>query len=209
MYCIKNKITGAESYTAGKPLRFYMSLPHIKTGANLTLTIICNMFNQRIFDKAVDIYINWDGSKDQVNYTVLFGLAHLLVSAEAKGWPLSSFVLLRLQVGHTHNHLDATFAQLSKEIYGVHSRGDARRDVLDFKSLEDTMARVYGSRLKCVTHIRGCFNFDDFVAYLKESSTSLKGSTSPNPNPDNIDPDLHPNLCLLTGVMSFFMIELR
>ena len=115
MYRIKNKITGAEFYTAGKPLRFYLTLPHIKTGANLTMTIICDMFNQRIFDNAITIYINWDGSKDQVNYTVLFGLAHLLVSAETKGWPLKSFVLMRLQVGHTHNHLDTTFALLSKQ----------------------------------------------------------------------------------------------
>ena len=48
MYTIKNKITGAEFYTNGKPLRFYMTLPNIRTGANLTLTILCSMFNQRI-----------------------------------------------------------------------------------------------------------------------------------------------------------------
>ena len=176
MFRIKQKITGAEFYTAGKPLRFYRTLPNVKTGANLTLTIICMMFNERVFDQAVNVFINWDGSKDQVNYTVLFGLAHLLLCAELEGWSLRSFTLLRLKVGHTHNHLDATFALLSKEVYGIHSRGDARRDVLDFEAFENVAGQVYGRRLKEVTHIKGCFDFDDFVDYLKKTS-KLKGCT--------------------------------
>ena len=41
-----------------------------------------------------------------------------------------------LQVGHTHNQLDATFGLLSQHVYGKVSGGTTRRDVLSFTGLE-------------------------------------------------------------------------
>ena len=43
----------------------------------MTIIIIADLFNKRMFDKAEEIYINWDGSADNVNYTCLFGFVHL------------------------------------------------------------------------------------------------------------------------------------
>ena len=110
-------------YDDQKTLMLFRTLPKIRTGANLTLTILVRLFNLRMFDKARNIYINWDGSRDNVNYTCLYSLIHFLVCAERSGWPLRSFILLRLPVGHTHNHLDATFSLISKaSVYNFEER---------------------------------------------------------------------------------------
>ena len=58
------------------PVR-YRSLSTVSTGGNMTIIIIADLFNKRMFDKAEEIYINWDGSADNVNYTCLFGFVHL------------------------------------------------------------------------------------------------------------------------------------
>ena len=89
------------------------------------------------------MYIQWDGSSDNVNYTNIFFLVWLLVSAERAGWPLRQVYLLRFVVGHTHNRLDSMFAQLSKALYGNHSRGASRRDVLSFSEFKTLCEKVY------------------------------------------------------------------
>ena len=131
----------------------------LTTGANLTLTILLRMFELGVFDRAVEIILNWDGASDNVNKTVMKVLCWFLISAEACGWPLrkvrtltythlyfilySMYVhshtthmqltLLRLQVGHTHDLLDASWGILSQVVYGRHSRGESCRDILDWK----------------------------------------------------------------------------
>ena len=122
LYRIKNKITGVEFFSDRKILLF-RTLPDITTGANLTLTIMTRIFNLGYLDEAKECYINWDGSHDNVNYTCIYTLMHFLLCAEREGWPLRKFVVLRLQVGHTHILLDAAWALLSKLLYGVKSRG--------------------------------------------------------------------------------------
>ena len=42
-----------------------------------------------------------------------------------------------MQVGHTHNDLDAAFGVLSRVIYGKHARGDSRMDLLSFKKFKE------------------------------------------------------------------------
>jgi hypothetical protein len=37
-------------------------------------------------------------------------------------------------------------------------------DMLDFVALEATIRSCFGARLKTYEHLRGTFNFDDFVA---------------------------------------------
>lgn len=122
-------------------------------------------------DEAERVYINWDGSHDNVNYTCLYTLMHFLLCAEDKGWPLRTFIILRLPVGHTHVLLDAAWGLLSLFVYGKHSRGDARRDILNWKQLEDACTMAFGSRLEIFDHLEGCFDFDSFVQKYRPAST--------------------------------------
>ena len=139
----------------------------------MTMTIIADLFNKRMFDKAEEIFINWDGSADNVNYTCLFGFVHILLCAEIEGWPLRSITILRFLVGHTHDELDATFGQASQETYGTHSRGDSRRDILDFQDLHNFMHGCFEGRLKAFEHLQGTWNWDDFIRPYKNNA--IKG----------------------------------
>lgn len=113
-----------------------------------------------------------------MNYTCLYGLIHLLLSAEKNKWSLRKFVVLRLPVGHTHVLLDAAWGLLAQLIYGKHSRrGDARRDVLDWESLHKCCQLVYGERLEVFEEIRGCYNFDEFVSLYRSNSVDAGIST--------------------------------
>ena len=163
MYTIKNKITGVEFFSGDRKLLIFRSLPHLTTGANLTLTILVRCFNLGYFDEAEQVYINWDGSHDNVNYTCVYSLIHILLCAEAEGWPLRKVTILRLQVGHTHILLDAVWSLLSQLLYGTHSRGDARRDMLCFDALEQLCRTALKARLKHYEYLRGCWDFDSFV----------------------------------------------
>lgn len=79
---IKNKITGVELWDGKRTLMLFNTLPDIRTGADLTMTIIYRMFNLGVFDKCVNMRINIDGASDNVNYTSIKAFCHLLVSAE-------------------------------------------------------------------------------------------------------------------------------
>ena len=116
------------------------------------------------------MYINWDGASDNVNYTCLYALVHFLLCAEKEGWPLKKFVVLRLPVGHTHVLLDAAFGLLSQYIYGSHSRGDPRRDVLDWDQLNQCLQKVYKDRFEGMDHVEGVYDFDEFVGDYRPAS---------------------------------------
>ena len=132
---------------------------------------VCRIFNLGYLDEAEKVYINWDGAGDNVNYTVVYALIHFLLCAEAQGWPLRTFVILRLPVGHTHVLLDSAWSLLSRLIYGIRSRGDARRDVLDWNQLQKCCELVYGDRLLAFEHIQGCFDFKTFVKPYRPATT--------------------------------------
>ena len=74
-----------EFYDKERSLFLYRTLPNMRSGANMTLSIIYDLLNKRMFDEAENLFINWDGSSDNVNYTTIYGLAHLLVCAEREG----------------------------------------------------------------------------------------------------------------------------
>ena len=176
MYTIKNKITGVEFFSGHRKLLLFRSLPHLSTGANLTLTIIARAFNLGYFDEAKEVYINWDGSHDNVNYTCVYSLIHFLLCAESAGWALRKFTIIRLQVGHTHILLDAVWSQLSQLLYGTHSRGDARRDMLCFDALEKLCKTALKKRLTHFEYLRGCFNFDTFVEGYRPQAADTTAS---------------------------------
>ena len=142
LYRIKQKVTGVDVY--GSPgLLLFRTLPDVPTGANLTSTIISRIFSLGLADNATQMYIQWDGSSDNVAYTNIWFFVWLLVSAEREGWPLRHVYLLRFVVGHTHNRLDAMFSQLSKALFGNHSRGASRRDVLSLSEFRTMCEKVF------------------------------------------------------------------
>jgi hypothetical protein len=104
----------------------------------MTATIFARMLNLPKFKNVEDLHVNLDGAGDNINYTFLYSLVHLLLCAKKSGWALKRIHLHRMKVGHTHNELDATFAILSLYVYGKHSRGDPRQNILspsDFKKV--------------------------------------------------------------------------
>ena len=127
---VKQKLTGVQLFKDDRLLLF-RTLPDVKTGGNLTLTIIGIMLQRFVRESnTTDLYINFDGASDNICYTVLYGLAHYLYCAGKSDWRLKRIHVLRFQVGHTHNTLDATFGVLSRHVYGKH--GTTARDLLSF-----------------------------------------------------------------------------
>ena len=100
------------------------------------------MFNLGYFNKCTDLYINCDGASDNIAYTVLYTIVHLLTCARSKGWPLRRIHLLRFKVGHTHNALDATFGVLSRHVYGKLSLGQSKMDILSFDHFKQICRNV-------------------------------------------------------------------
>lgn len=153
---VKQKLTGVQLFN-DDGLLLFRTLPDVKTGGNLTLTIIGFMLQKFVRDSTTtDLYINFDGASDNICYTVVYGLAHYLYCAAKSGWRLKRIHVLRFQVGHTHNMLDSTFGVLSRHVYGKH--GTTARDLLSFpgfNSVSDDMhANLYVSHITYHVFIR-------------------------------------------------------
>ena len=134
---IKQKLTGVQLFK-DDGLLLFRTLPDVKTGGNLTLTIIAHMLQNYVRDSStVDLYINFDGASDNMCYTVVYGLAHYLHCAAKSGWRLKRIHVLRFHVGHTHNTLDSTFGVLSRHVYGKH--GTTARDLLSFPGFDSVV----------------------------------------------------------------------
>ena len=157
LWRIRQKLTCIQEFDLNKSLHFFRTLPDVPTGANLTMTIVTKFLALKDFAKIVDLHINVDGAGDNINYTLLYSMVHLLLSAKTKGWALKRIHLLRMKVGHTHCDIDATFALLSKDVYGKHSRGDSRKNIFSlsgFKKVTRTHTRthVHTHTIVCARH---------------------------------------------------------
>ena len=97
MYRIIQKITGVQLFKDDAIL-FFIALPDVPTGGNMTMTIITEMFKRDDVRQATDLYINVDGASDNICYHVLYGLAFLLRRARQERWPLQRIHLLRFKV---------------------------------------------------------------------------------------------------------------
>ena len=114
---IKQKLTGVQLFKNDDPLLF-RTLPDVKTGGNLTLTIITYVLQNYVRDSnTTDMYINFDSASDNICYAVMYGLTHFLYCAATIAWRLKRIHVLRFHVGHTHNTLDSTFGVLSRHVY--------------------------------------------------------------------------------------------
>ena len=119
-----------------KSLFMFRTLPDVPTGGNLTATIFIHLLNLVNVKTVTDIHMNVDGSGDNINYTFMYSLAHVLMHAQKQGWALQRIHIYRFKVGHTHNDLDATFGVLSRDVYGKRSRGDARKNIFSLNHFE-------------------------------------------------------------------------
>ena len=137
LWTIKQKLTCAQMFNSDKTLYMFRTMPYVPTGGNLTATIVCALIDKLDMTGVTDLWINIDGSGDNINYTLYYVLAHLLLCAKDAGWPLKKFHLLRMKVGHTHCDLDATFAALSKFVYGKHSRGVSKKNIFSLSSFKE------------------------------------------------------------------------
>ena len=162
MQRIKQKLTGVQLFRDDSLLLF-RTLPDVKTGGNLTLTILGHMLQNFVRDTNVaDLYINFDGASDNICYTVLYGIAHYLRCARANGWALRRVHCLRFVVGHTHNILDSTFGVLSRHVYGKH--GTTPRDLLSFSGFNAVCKEVFGEQLRRIVDIRAVHDFNTFLS---------------------------------------------
>ena len=59
-----------------------------------------------------------------------------------------------------HSHV---CVHIPRDVYGKHSKGDSRKDVLSFSAYRKLAERVYGDRLVHFEDIRGTYNFDTFL----------------------------------------------
>ena len=135
LWRIRQKLTCVQMWDHIKSLYIFRTLPNVPTGGNLTCTIIVHLINlladtADFRNKCTDLWFCVDGAGDNVCYTVYYAVVHILLCAKASGWQLQRVHIVRGKVGHTHNDLDATFGILSRFVYGKHSRGDARKDIL-------------------------------------------------------------------------------
>lgn len=119
LWRIKPKLTCIKMWDNDQ-LYVFRTLPHIRTGANLSGTILFRMAAKGLFDRCSTLHINFDGASDNVAYTVLYTIVHLLLTFQKSGKKLRRIILYRFKVGHTHNALDALFGKLSKIVY-VHT----------------------------------------------------------------------------------------
>ena len=180
---IKQKITGVQFFDDDS-LILSRTLPDVRTGGNLTLTIIAMLFSKDYFREATDVYLNFDGASDNVCYTVVYGIAMLLHWANKAGWPLKRIYILRFkelwcllaittdslltftlpqtyQVGHTHNQLDGTFGVLARFVYGRHCGGTTACDILSFATFDSrTFDKVCVS---CMHELLCVFIFFNYI----------------------------------------------
>ena len=137
LWTIKQKLTCVQMFDFHKTLYMFRTLPDVPTGGNLTATILTYMIDNLDLSEVTDLWMNVDGAGDNINYTLYYFLTHILLKAKEKDWPLKRIHILRMKVGHTHCELDATFAALSKFVYGKHSRGDSRKNILSLSSFKE------------------------------------------------------------------------
>ena len=85
LWPVKQKLTCVQLFDMKKSLYMFRTLADVPTGANLTATILASMLDKLDMSKITDLYINVDGAGDNVNYTLYYVLAHILLKVKEKG----------------------------------------------------------------------------------------------------------------------------
>ena len=117
LWRLRQKFTCFQLFDTQKSLIFFRTLPNVATGGNLTATLLFRLFGTGLVPRqTTDFYLNVDGSSDNICFTTIYALVHLLLCTRKCGWALQRIHVLRMKVGHTHCDLDATFGLLSRYV---------------------------------------------------------------------------------------------
>ena len=126
----------------GKGYNAFVTMPWVRTGANLTATVLMEMIASGHFCGKEELLLQIDGGSDNVAYTFLYFCAYLLwhsYHGDMDGLDLIRIVLSRLEVGHTHIDIDQVFSVLSKWLFGTKDSGVPTRDVHAFEEFCDAI----------------------------------------------------------------------
>jgi len=131
-----------------------------KKGANLTASILIDLFSKGLFKNLHTLVIQWDGASENVAKTNWRLVIWLLLRKSG----LKTIILCRLEVGHTHFLVDQHHSVFSMHIRGngkmklrkeVHSLGrysecarEAHSDLIDFIELGEHVSTCSSSQHK-------------------------------------------------------------
>ena len=170
------KITGVLMH-GGHSKGYYaiVTPPWVKTGANLTCTIVMLLVVWGALRNMKKWYLQVDGASDNIAYTVLYFMTWLLLMAQAGVYGdslvLESVVLSRLPVGHTHIDIDQVFSILARYLWG--SKSDIRRahDIHTLEAFLDAIGKAHAKSIKKTFLLGSSFDFDAFLSDVKHNLT--------------------------------------
>ena len=144
----------------------YATMPWVKTGANLTLTIWAEHFARGYFDDTEYILVQWDRASDNVAVTSFFFCWYLL-GAQAAGARLSRVRTSRLCVHHTHNDVDQRFSTMSRFFFRVVRGCYSRHNCHTLTAIEAGCREAHAGELDDFRWLGGCWDFDHFFRDVK------------------------------------------
>ena len=172
LWKLKLKVTGVIIH--GDGYYPFVSFPWLKTGANITATIMHALFSQGKFDGKETAYIQWDGANDNVAFTNVYYFVWLLLASQRKGATLKTIVISRFLVGHTHFDVDQLFSVFSQFIFGSRRLQRKRRDMFTLSEFKEMTERAH-KNLKQFKWLHATYDWDQFFKNSKECGQLEKG----------------------------------
>ena len=175
------KITGMLSHGEERGYRAVVTPPWLKTGANMTCTILMQLVRLGGLKGKRRLYLQVDGASDNVAYTVMYFAAWLMLMSQQQRFGdllvLDSIVMSRLPVGHTHIDIDQVFSVFARHLFGRKKSGLRHLDVHSIEQFEAELRKAHAGMLSEYLLLTACFDFD---AYFKDSKrpatdTGIKG----------------------------------
>ena len=82
LFQLKLKVTGVIIHGGSRAGYYpFVSFPWLKTGANITATIMHTLYADGHFDGKETAYIQWDGANDNVAFTNIYYFVWLLLAS--------------------------------------------------------------------------------------------------------------------------------
>ena len=165
LWQLKLKVTGVIIH--GDGYYPFVSFPWLKTGANITSTIMHALHSAGKFDGKETAYIQWDGANDNVAFTNVYYFVWLLLASQTRRATLKTIVISRFLVGHTHFDVDQLFSVFSQFIFGSRRLQRKRRDMFTLSEFKEMTERAH-KNLKEFQWLHATYNWDKFFKNTKE-----------------------------------------
>ena len=171
------KITGVLVHGAASTKKGYYAFvtpPWIKTGANLSCTVLMELIAAGVLKGQKRWYLQVDGASDNIAYTVMYFSAWLLLMSQMRCFGdllvLEKIILSRLPVGHTHIDIDQVFSVLARWLFGMRKSMTKPKDVHTVDAFLRHIREAHKNIKKCGM-IGACFDFDELFRGIKHSAT--------------------------------------